>query len=150
RARLWLGASGPQAVEGWHGVPYGKPLVRTREYVSIVRKSEGRERRLEHTGEHYQIPYRGPGATGLGKPLKSILHGRQIPIYIAAIGPKSVEQAAEIADGWLPIWYTPYRTKVYKGTLEAGFARAGGGKSLASFDVAPTVPVIQSDEDRES
>src|SRR5574341_141410 len=146
RFLLGLGVSGPQVVEGWHGVAYGKPLVRTREYVEIVHQIWAREKPLEHRGEHYQIPYRGPGATGLGKPLKSILHGRQIPIYIAAIGPKSVEQAAEIADGWLPIWYTPYRTKVYKGTLEAGFARAGGGKSLASFDVAPTVTVIQSDD----
>jgi F420-dependent oxidoreductase-like protein len=146
RFLLGLGVSGPQVVEGWHGQRFGKPLVKTREYVSIVRQIWARERPLAHHGEHYQIPYRGPDATGLGKPLKSILHGRQIPIYIAAIGPKSVEQAAEIADGWLPIWYTPYRTKVYKGTLEAGFARAGGGKSLASFDVAPTVTVIQSDD----
>jgi len=120
--------------------------VKTREYVSIVRKIWAREEPLEHDGVHYQIPYRGPGATGLGKPLRSILHGRQIPIYIAAIGPKSVEQAAEIADGWLPVWYTPYRTHVYKGTLEAGFRRAGGGKSLASFDVAPTVMVLQGDD----
>ena len=146
RFLLGLGVSGPQVVEGWHGQAFGKPLVKTREYVSIVRKIWAREEPLEHTGMHYQIPYRGPGATGLGKPLKSILHGRQIPIYIAAIGPKSVEQAAEIADGWLPVWYTPYRTHVYKGTLESGFARAGGGKSLASFDVAPTVMVLQGDD----
>jgi F420-dependent oxidoreductase-like protein len=146
RFLLGLGVSGPQVVEGWHGQRFGKPLVKTREYVSIVRSIWARERPLEHEGEHYQIPYRGPGATGLGKPLKSILHGRQIPIYIAAIGPKSVEQAAEIADGWLPIWYSPYRTKVYKGPLEAGFEKAGRGKSLASFDVAPTVTVIQSDD----
>ena len=81
--------------------------MRTREYVEIVRAIWAREKPLEHQGEHYQIPYRGPGATGLGKPLKSILHGRQIPIYIASIGPKSVEQAAEIADGWLPIFFSP-------------------------------------------
>ena len=146
RFLLGLGVSGPQVVEGWHGQPFGKPLVKTREYVSIVRKIWAREEPLEHTGMHYQIPYRGPGATGLGKPLKSILHGRQIPIYIAAIGPKSVEQAAEIADGWLPVWYTPYRTHVYQGTLESGFARAGGGKSLATFDIAPTVMVLQGDD----
>jgi len=146
RFLLGLGVSGPQVVEGWHGVPYGKPLVRTREYVSIVRHIWAREQALEHTGEHYQIPYRGPGATGLGKPLKSILHGRQIPIYIAAIGPKSVEQTAEIADGWLPIFYSPYRTRVYRDALEAGFRRAGGGKSLATFDVAPSVTVIQGDD----
>jgi F420-dependent oxidoreductase-like protein len=146
RFLLGLGVSGPQVVEGWHGQPFGKPLVKTREYVSIVRKIWARERPVEHDGEHYQIPYRGPGATGLGKPLRSILHGRQIPIYIAAIGPKSVEQAAEIADGWLPVWFSPYRPKVYKGTLDAGFAKAGGGKSLKSFDVAPSVVVIQGDD----
>jgi F420-dependent oxidoreductase-like protein len=146
RFLLGLGVSGPQVVEGWHGQPFGKPLVKTREYVSIVRKVWAREEPLEHRGEHYEIPYRGPGATGLGKPLRSILHGRQIPIYIAAIGPKSVEQAAEIADGWLPVWYTPYRTHIYKGTLEAGFRRAGGQKSLATFDIAPMVVVIQGDD----
>ena len=109
-----LGVSGPQVVEGWHGVRYGKPLARTREYVEILRAVWAREKPLEHHGEHYDIPYGGPGATGLGKPLNSILHGRPIPIYLAAIGPKSVTQAAEIADGWLPIFYSPYRApKVY-------------------------------------
>jgi F420-dependent oxidoreductase-like protein len=146
RFLLGLGVSGPQVVEGWHGVRYGKPLVRTREYVEIVRKVWAREAPLTHQGEHYSIPYQGPGASGLGKPLKSILHGRQIPIYIAAIGPKSVEQTAEIADGWLPIWYSPYRTEVYKEALEAGFRKAGGGKSVASFDVAPAVTVIQGSD----
>src|SRR5512147_2565143 len=142
RFLLGLGVSGPQVVEGWHGQPYGKPLVKTREYIEIVRKIWAREQPVEHQGEHYQIPYRGPGATGLGKPLKSILHGRQIPIYIAAIGPRSVEQAAEIADGWLPIWYSPHRTHVFKPALDAGFARAGGGKSLADFDIAASVNVV--------
>jgi F420-dependent oxidoreductase-like protein len=146
RFLLGLGPSGPQVVEGWHGVPYGKPLVRTREYVSIVRQIWAREKPLEHQGEHYQIPYRGPGASGLGKPLKSILHGRQIPIYIASIGPKSVEQAAEIADGWLPIFISPKRLSVYRPALEAGFAKAGGGKSLKTFDVAPSVTVILGDD----
>src|SRR5215471_13662013 len=133
RFLLGLGVSGPQVVEGWHGQRFGKPLVKTREYVSIVRKIWAREEPVVHRGEHYQIPYAGPGATGLGKPLRSILHGRQIPIYIAAIGPKSVEQTAEIADGWLPVWYSPYRTHVYGGTLDAGFKKAGGGKSLKTF-----------------
>jgi F420-dependent oxidoreductase-like protein len=141
-----LGVSGPQVVEGWHGVPYGKPLARTREYVAIVRDIWAREKPLEYEGKMHQIPYRGPGASGLGKPLKSILHGRQIPIYIAAIGPKSVQQTAEIADGWLPFWYSPYRVDVWKDTLEAGFHRAGGGKSLATFDIAPAVTVIQGDD----
>ena len=146
RFLLGLGVSGPQVVEGWHGQPFGKPLTRTREYVEIVRAIWARERPLEHQGEHYQIPYRGAGATGLGKPLRSILHGRQIPIYIAATRPKSVAQAAEIADGWLAVWYSPYRTGFYRDALESGFRRAGGGKSLASFDVAPAVTVIQGDD----
>ena len=146
RFLLGLGVSGPQVVEGWHGQPYGKPLVRTREYVEIVRQIWDRERPLEHRGAHYQIPYHGAGATGLGKPLKSILHGRRIPIYVAAIGPKSVELTAEIADGWLPFWYSPYRTHVYEHILEAGFARAGNGKSLATFDIAASVTVIQGDD----
>jgi F420-dependent oxidoreductase-like protein len=146
RFLLGLGVSGPQVVEGWHGMPYGKPLVRTREFVSIVRQIWAREKPLEHQGEHYRIPCRGPGATGLGKPLRSILHGRQIPIYIAAIGPKSVEQTAEIADGWLPFWYSPYRTAVYRDVLARGFQRAGGGKSLATFDIAASVPVIQGED----
>jgi F420-dependent oxidoreductase-like protein len=146
RFQLGLGVSGPQVVEGWHGVPYGKPLVRTREYVEIVRQIWARERPLEHQGEHYQIPYRGAGATGLGKPLKSILHGRRIPIYLAAIGPKSVALTAEIADGWLPFWYSPYRTHVYKDVLEEGFRRAGGGKSLADFDIAASVIVVEGSD----
>jgi len=142
RFLLGLGVSGPQVVEGWHGVAYGKPLKRTREYIKILRAIWAREKPVEYSGEHYQIPYRGAGATGLGKPLKSILHGRQIPIYVAATGLKSVEQAAEIADGWLPIFYSPYRAeKVYRDALQAGFKKAGNGKSLQNFDIAagPTV-----------
>jgi F420-dependent oxidoreductase-like protein len=146
RFLLGLGPSGPQVVEGWHGVAYGKPLARTREYVEIVRAIWAREKPLEHQGEHYQIPYRGPGASGLGKPLKSIIHGRRIPIYIASIGPKSVEQAAEIADGWLPIFCSPQRLGVYRPALEAGFRKAGGGKSVKTFDVAPSVTVVLGDD----
>jgi F420-dependent oxidoreductase-like protein len=146
RFLLGLGVSGPQVVEGWHGVAYGKPLARTREYISIIRDIWARETPLQHRGRHYTIPYDGPDATKLGKPLKSILHGRQIPIYIAATRPKSVEQTAEIADGWLPFWYSPYRTDVYKDVLAAGFRRAGGGKSLASFDIAASVQVIEHDD----
>lgn len=148
RFLMGIGPSGPQVVEGWHGVAYGNPIGRTREYVEILRKIWAREKPLEHQGAHYQIPYRGPGASGLGKPLKSILHGRQIPIYVAAIGPKSVEQTAEIADGWLPIFYSPYRKGVYKEALDAGFRKAGGGKSLEAFDIAPSVTVIQGDDHR--
>lgn len=143
RFLLGIGASGPQVVEGWHGAPYGKPLGRAREYVAIVRAIWQRDRPLEHKGEHYQIPYAGPDATGLGKPLKSILHGRpDIPIYLAAIGPKNVALAAEIAEGWLPVFFSPARMKIYQPSLEAGFAQAGGKKSLATFDIAPTVPIV--------
>ena len=147
RFRLGLGVSGPQVVEGWHGVPFGKPLQRTREYVEIVRSVWRREKPVEFKGQYYQIPYAGTDATGLGKPLKSILHGRaEIPIYLAAIGPRNVALAAEIADGWLPVFFSPQRMSVFKESLESGFSRAGGGKSLARFDVAPTVPVMLGDD----
>ncbi len=147
RFLLGLGVSGPQVVEGWHGVPYGKPLRRTREYVEIVRSIWAREKPLEHQGEHYQIPNRSAGTTGLGKPLKSILHGRQIPIYIAATGLKSVAQTAEIADGWLPIFFSPFRAPgVYREALESGFSRAGGGKGLDQFDIAASPTVIIGDD----
>ncbi|MBX3025911.1 LLM class F420-dependent oxidoreductase [bacterium] len=147
RFLLGLGASGPQVVEGWHGVAYGNAMKRTREYIKIVRQVWAREKPLEHGGDIYQIPYRGPDATGLGKPLKSILHGRQIPIYVAAIGPQSVRQAAEIADGWLPIFWSPFRApKVFKDSLDAGFAKAGGGKGLHDFDIAAGATVIINDD----
>src|SRR5438093_5192700 len=134
------------AVAGHSSTPADLTTRLTAHSAHRARRYGAREAPLEHQGEHYTIPYRGPGATGLGKPLRSILHGRQIPIYIAAIAPKSIEQAAEIADGWLPVWYSPYRTKFYREALAAGFRRAGGGKSLASFDVAPGVTVIQGDD----
>ena len=146
RFLLGLGASGPQVVEGWHGNRYGNPIVRVQEYIEIVRKIWAREAPLEFKGSHYEIPYKGEGATGLGKPLKSILHGRQIPIYVAAIGPKSVENVAQTADGWLPIFFSPYRTEVILKAVNAGFAKTGGKKSLANFDVAPAVTVIQGDD----
>jgi F420-dependent oxidoreductase-like protein len=145
RFLLGIGPSGPQVVEGWHGVAYGNPIVRTREYIEILRKIWAREEPLTYEGRHYQIPYRGPGATGLGKPLKSILHGRRIPIYVAAIGPKSVEQTAEIADGWLPVFFSPYRP-IYRQALEAGFRKAG--RDPREFDIAPSVMVIQGDDVR--
>jgi F420-dependent oxidoreductase-like protein len=147
RFLLGIGASGPQVIEGWHGVAYGKPLGRAREYVAVVRAIWQREKPLEHTGEHYQIPYAGPDATGLGKPLKSILHGRaDIPIYLAAIGPKNVALAAEIADGWLPVFFSPERMRMYRPSLDAGLAQSGGKKSLATFDIAPTVRIALGDD----
>jgi F420-dependent oxidoreductase-like protein len=145
RFLLGLGLSGPQVVEGWHGVPYGKPLGRSREYVEIVRKAIAREAPLEHHGEHYQIPYQGPDATGLGKPLKSILHPvrARIPIYLAAIGPRNVTLAAEIADGWLPIFYSPEREEVFREHLDAGLRNAG---RRDTFDIAATVYVAAGDD----
>ncbi len=147
RFLLGLGLSGPQVVEGWHGQPYGKPLGKTREYVSIVRAILKREKPLVHSGEHYQIPYQGADATGLGKPVKSILHGRaDLPIYLAAIGPKNVELAAEIADGWLPIFFSPrHYDAVYREHIEAGLAQ-GGDKTYEQFDVAPSVPVVVGED----
>lgn len=147
RMLLGLGLSGPQVVEGWHGDAYGKPLGRTREYVEIVRKIFAREAPLEHEGKHYQIPYQGEDATGLGKPLKSILHGRaDLPIYIASIGPKNVQLTAEIADGWLPIFFSPERYPDYfQEHVEAGFAKADNGKSIADFEIVPSVTVVMED-----
>lgn len=148
RMLLGLGLSGPQVVEGWHGQPYGKPLGKTREYVSIIRQIFKREQPLEHDGEYYQIPYKGPDATGLGKPLKSILHSRpDIPIYLASIGPKNVELTAEIADGWLPIFFAPERHgQSYQTYVDAGLARAGNGKKRDTFDIAPSVRVVVEDD----
>src|SRR5215211_7649080 len=114
--RIGIGTSGPQVVEGWHGVPWGKPLQRTREYVAIVRSALRRET-VEHHGAHYDIPYTGDDATGLGKPLKLILKPlrREVPIYLAALGPKNVALAVEVADGWLPIFFSPYRFREIHG-----------------------------------
>jgi F420-dependent oxidoreductase-like protein len=145
RMLLGLGVSGPQVVEGWHGVAYGKPLVRTREYVEIVRTILKREKPLEHHGEHYDIPTRG--GTGLGKPLKLIIHPLRpsIPIYLAAVGPKNVALAGEIADGWLPIFLSPGRMSIYREWLDEGFARAES-KDKAGFDIAATVHIHLGDD----
>ncbi len=142
-----IGASGPQVVEGWHGVPYGKPVTRAREYVEIMRAIWKREAPLEHHGEHYDIPC--AGGSGLGKPLKLIAHPLRssIPIYLAAIGPKNVALAAEIADGWLPIFFSPERVDVYREWLDEGFAKAGNGKTMTNgFDIAPTVTIALGDD----
>ncbi len=147
RMLVGIGASGPQVVEGWHGVPYGKPVTRAREYVEIMRAIWKREAPLEHHGEHYDIPC--AGGSGLGKPLKLIAHPMRpsIPIYLAAIGPKNVALAAEIADGWLPIFFSPERVDVYREWLDEGFAKAGNGKTMTNgFDIAPTVTIALGDD----
>jgi F420-dependent oxidoreductase-like protein len=144
---LGLGPSGPQVAEGWHGVPYGKPMVRVKEYVEIVRTILKREDRLEFHGEEYDIPYTGPRATGLGKPLKSILHGDPtMPIYTAAITPAGIRTSAEVADGFFPIWMNPSRFDIFQEDIDKGLSKAGGGKSLSDFDVAPFVQVALGDD----
>ena len=146
RFRLGLGMSGPQVVEGWHGVPYGKPLARTREYVEIVRAILRRDKPVEFEGEYYRIPAEGPGSTDLGKPLKTIVHPLRadLPIYIAAIGPKNVALAAEIADGWMPTLYAPQHAEIFRPDLEDGFTRAG--KTAEGFDVVALCPVFVGED----
>src|SRR5258707_1218137 len=146
RFMLGIGASGPQVVEGWHGVVYGKLLTRTREDVEIVRTILKREQPHQHPGEYYDIP--GPGGTGPGKPLKLIVHPLRsdIPIYIAAIGPKNVALAAELGDGWLPVFFSPQRINVFRQSLDEGFGRRKDGKTLEQFDIAPTDHVVVGDD----
>ena len=144
---LGIGPSGPQVIEGWHGEPFGKPLARTREYIAIIRTILERKVPLEHHGEHYDIPYDGPGATGLGRPLKSILHGDpSLKIYTGSFAPAGVRVAAEIADGIFPIFMNPERFDLYEPHLNQGFAKAGNSKTLAQFDMAPFVKVSLDDD----
>jgi len=148
RFRLGLGVSGPQVAEGWHGQAFGKPLGKTREYVEIVRAILRREKPLEFRGEYYQIPYAGADATGLGKPLRSILHGRaDLPIYLAAVGPRNVALAAEIADGWIPVFFSARRMPMFREWLGEGFrAGARSAEAARAFDVMPMVPVVVGDD----
>ncbi|MDP6980781.1 MAG: LLM class F420-dependent oxidoreductase [Myxococcota bacterium] len=144
---LGLGPSGPQVVEGWHGVAYGRPLTRTREYIDIIRQIVAREAPATFDGYHYQLPYKGDDATGLGKPLKSILHGDPaMQIYTASISAKGMECAGEVADGVFPVWMNPQRFDLFEEHLNKGFAKAGGGKSLDDFAVAPFVTAIMGDD----
>ncbi len=141
RFLLGIGPSGPQVAEGWHGMPYGKPLQRTREYIDIVKMILAREKPVEFHGKEFDVPYTGPRATGLGKPLKSILHGRKdMPIYSASISPKGLEMAAEITDGVLPIWMSPEKYDVIGDAVKAGLAKAG--KTADQFDIAPFVTCV--------
>jgi F420-dependent oxidoreductase-like protein len=140
-----MGVSGPQVVEGWYGQPFAKPLARTREVVEIIRKVLAREAPVTSDGPHYPLPYNGEGSVGLGKPLKPIVHPLRadIPIWLGAEGPKNVAQTAEIADGWIPIFYTPKSAAMYQPWLDEGFARPGArhgadGLGRASFEIAAT------------
>jgi F420-dependent oxidoreductase-like protein len=146
RMILGLGTSGPQVVEGWHGVPFDKPFTWLKEYVQIVRTIFERKAPLEFEGQRYQMPYKGPGSKGLGKPLKSILHGRaDIPIYTGSMAPKSQAWCAESCDGLLLTCCHPGRFDVIEDNLNVGFARTNGKRSLDNFDVAPAVAVIIGD-----
>jgi F420-dependent oxidoreductase-like protein len=141
-----IGASGPQVVEGWHGVPYGKPLQRTREYIHIMRKIMAREV-TQFDGEVYQLPYAGPDATGLGKPLKSILQAdTEIPIYTASISPGGLRISAEQADGVIPVFLSAEKFEVLGTSLEEGFSLAGSDRGYHNFDVAPFVPAVLGDD----
>jgi len=145
RVLLGIGTSGPQVAEGWHGQRFGRQLQRTREYVDVVRMAL-RRKRVEYRGETLELPL----PDGPGKALKLTIAPVQerIPIYIAAIGPKNTALTAEIADGWLPTLFSPEHVAEFRPLLEEGFARAGDGKSLAGFDIAPTVSVnVRDDRD---
>jgi len=142
RFLLGLGPSGPQVVEGWHGVPYGKPLARMKDYITIVRKILAREEPLQFDSEHYHIPYQGPGATGLGKPLKTIMKPNpHIRIYTAAIAPAGLRTAGEVADGVQPIFMSPEKADVITKPVLEGMAAAGRPQTLESFDITPFVKV---------
>ncbi|MEX1279811.1 MAG: LLM class F420-dependent oxidoreductase [Acidimicrobiia bacterium] len=149
RFMLGLGVSGPQVVEGWHGEPYGKPLGRTREYVSIVRSILERSEPVTHQGDHYQLPYAGDGALGLGKPLKSITHPLRsdVPIFLASLGHQNVALTAEIADGWLPTFWSPSQAAAIWGDdLAAGFERSGDAGKRDRFRIVPMVPTVIDDD----
>ena len=141
-----LGASGPQVVEGWHGVPYGKPITRLKEYVQIMKSIIAREEKVSFDGKLYQMPYTGEGSTGLGKPLKSILHCEEnVPIFSASITPAGVAAAAEVCDGFFPIWMDPEKYSVFEPAIDKGFA-AAGDKNLTQFEVSPFVTVVMGDD----
>ncbi|MGY2074366.1 MULTISPECIES: LLM class F420-dependent oxidoreductase [unclassified Blastococcus] len=142
---LGLGVSGPQVVEGWYGQPYPRPLARTREYVEVLRQVFARQP-VRHDGEHYRIPF--PGGTGLGKSLRPTVHPLRtdIPVLLAAEGPKNVALAAEIADGWIPLFYSPHDDGHYRESLAEGFARPGARRGADGFEVACMVQVEVADD----
>jgi F420-dependent oxidoreductase-like protein len=149
RLILGLGVSGPQVVEGWYGQPFGRPLARTRDYVGIIRSVLARQGPVTSDGPHYPLPYHGPGALGLGKPLKPITHPLRadVPIWLGAEGPKNVALAAEIADGWLPIYYSPRVAGMYRSWLAEGFARRpDGAPSPDGFEIATNCQVVVTDD----
>jgi F420-dependent oxidoreductase-like protein len=145
---LGLGVSGPQVVEGWYGAKFPKPLARTREYIDIVRQVLAREAPVTSGGPHYPLPLTGEGTAGLGKPLKPIVHPLRadIPIMLGAEGPKNIALAAEICDGWLPIFYSPRLAPMYNEWLDEGFARPGARRSRQDFEICATAQVVVTDD----
>jgi F420-dependent oxidoreductase-like protein len=145
---LGLGVSGPQVVEGWYSQEYAKPLARTREYVDIIRQVWAREVPVSSAGPHYPLPLTGEGTTGLGKSLKPITHPLRsdIPIMLGAEGPKNVAMAAEICDGWLPIFYAPRVADMYNEWLDEGFARPGARRSREDFEICATANIVITDD----
>jgi F420-dependent oxidoreductase-like protein len=145
---LGLGVSGPQVVEGWYGQRFPKPLARTREYIDILRQVWAREAPVTSAGPHYPLPVSGEGTTGLGKPLKPITHPLRadIPVMLGAEGPKNVALAAEIADGWLPIFYSPRISGMYNEWLDEGFARAGARRTRETFEICATAQIVVTDD----
>jgi F420-dependent oxidoreductase-like protein len=148
RMVLGLGLSGPQVVEGWYGQPFGKPLARTREYVDVIRQVLAREAPVVNDGPHFPLPYAGEGALGLGRPLRPIVHPRRadMPIWIGSEGPRNVALTAEIADGWLPIYYSPRVADMYNGWLAEGFARPGARSTPDRFEIAANCQVVVTDD----
>src|SRR5438270_5024699 len=146
RLILGLGVSGPQVVEGWYGQRFAKPLARMREYIGILRGIWARHGPVTKEGPHYPLPL--PDGTGLGKPLKSSIHPvrEDIPIYLAAEGPKNIALAAELCDGWLALFYSPQHDDIYEGALNEGFERSNARRSPDEFEVAATVPLIVTDD----
>jgi F420-dependent oxidoreductase-like protein len=145
---LGIGASGPQVVEGWYGMPFEKPLARTREYIGILRDIWARQGPVTSTGPHYQLPLsEGPGVAGLGKPLKSSIHPlrEEIPVFLAAEGPKNVALAAELCDGWVAMLLSPHE-QFYADALAEGFARPGARRAADEFEVVAMVPLIVHDD----
>jgi F420-dependent oxidoreductase-like protein len=143
-----LGVSGPQVVEGWYGAKFPKPLARTREYIDILRQVWAREAPVRSDGPHYPLPLTGEGTTGLGKNLKPITHPLRadIPVMLGAEGPKNVALAAEIADGWLPIFYSPRIAGMYNEWLDEGFARPGARRTRETFEICATAQVVVTDD----
>ncbi len=142
-----VGPSGPQVIEGWHGQPYGKPIARTKEYIEIIRRILQREGPLTYEGELYTIPYTGAGASGLGKPLKSIVHADpSLPIYTASITPAGLRAAGEVADGTLPIFFSPDQPNLITDAIEEGMKKSKNSKTLADFDNAPYVRIRMGDD----